>query len=74
MTAPSAHPPSYLQEAAAELRKASAVLVHSVQDPVGAAAEHRRIAEGFTRLAAIEAGLPPCCHRVQPGQEPQPCS
>jgi hypothetical protein len=27
------------------------------------------IAEGFTRLAAIEAGLPPCCHALH--QDPE---
>ena len=32
-----------------------------------------RIAEGFARLAAIKAGLPPCYHpvRPEPGQDPE---
>ena len=32
-----------------------------------------RIVEGFARLAAIKAGLPPCCHpvRPEPGQDPE---
>jgi hypothetical protein len=28
-----------------------------------------RIAEGFTRLAAIEAGRPCCCHPAQPEED-----
>ena len=51
---------SYLEDAAAELRKAAEAIDRS---SIGAAAwtsERLRIADGYTRLAAIEAGLPPC--------------
>jgi hypothetical protein len=73
----------YLEEAAAllhlarednERRWALAAEVRDV-DPRGAqeidaeaAARSLVIAEGFTRLAAIAAGLPPCYH-AQPEQE-----
>lgn len=73
-----------LEEAAAELRKAreanekhaksAAALAarYAADVDPGTAAEigdrRMEIADGFTRLAAIEAGLPPCCctgHREQ---------
>jgi hypothetical protein len=87
MTNPSTPPPSYLQEAADELRAArdandryrgrvaemrsyNAVAADALDAET--ADRSMEIAAAFTRLAAIEAGLPPCCHHAQPGQEPQP--
>ena len=76
----------YLEEAAAELRKARAAneqrremaVIALRGDPALAAkilAEVNdrtlEIADGFIRLAAIKAGLPPCCHHAQPEPEPQ---
>lgn len=75
--------PSYLEEAAIELRKArtandnrAATLTSWLSEgavPVLVEVNDRRMemAEGFTRLAAIERGLPPCCHaaRPEPAQE-----
>ena len=76
--------PTLLEEAAAELRKARDANEARAGDtrswlterdvPVIVAVNDRRmeLAAGFTRLAAIERGLPPCCHHAQPEQEPQP--
>ena len=75
----------YLNEAAAELRKARESnerrfgLIPSLAAGNLATADVLRevndrrmdLAEGFTRLAAIERGLPPCCHHEQPGQDPE---
>ena len=76
--------PGYLEQAAAELANAREVNEKRWEraaqvrdaDPHGAdaleaeaAARSMEIAEGYTRLAAIEAGLPPCHHPLQPGQE-----
>lgn len=73
---------TYLEEAAAELRKAREANDRLAADPDRfdrgsrrreAHAERIRIAAGFERLAAIEKGLPPCCCRVaRPEQEQQP--
>jgi hypothetical protein len=60
---------TYLEAAAAELRKASEANDKHAADPDKydratrrreAHAERMRIADAYTRLAAIEAGLPPC--------------
>ena len=80
--------PGYLEQAADQLRQARAAnekrrgraeAMHSGQaedqERILAEVNVRRmeIAEGYTRLAAIERNLPPCCgHHAQPGQEPQP--
>jgi hypothetical protein len=76
---------AYLEEAAAELRKAradndrratfaeelaTAKLPGSAEIRAETSARSLEIAEGFTRLAAIEAGLPPCYHPLREhGQE-----
>lgn len=86
MTIP-APEPALLEEAAAELRKARdandryrgrMAEVRSYNpvaaDALDAEAADRsmEIAAGFTRLAAIQAGLPPCCrHHARPGPEEQ---
>ncbi len=69
---------AYLTEAAAELRKARAANdrrrtdAPSPQEAAEIADRSMELAEGFTRLAAIKAGLPPCYHpaRPEPGREP----
>lgn len=75
---------TYLEEAAAELRKAREAnekcagthrsWLTETDVPVIVEVNDRRmeLAAAFTALAAIEAGLPPCRHRPQPEQEPQP--
>ena len=75
---------TYLEEAAAELRKARdanearAATPRSWRTeadvPVITAVGDRcmELAAAFTRLAAIEASLPLCRHHVPPEQEPQP--
>ena len=83
MTDPATEP-GYLESAAAELRKARdanearateldemETMKLSVPPGDRQPVNDRRmeIAEAFTRLAAIEAGLPPCCHRARPEQE-----
>lgn len=78
----------YLEEAAAELRKARednekrAALVPSLQAgslptagiTAGVNGRRMELAEGFTRLAAIERNLPPCCHAVRPEPEQETSS
>jgi hypothetical protein len=72
---------TYLEEAAAELRKARDANDRKAADPdrfdrasraEAVRAERLRIAAGFERLAAIERGLPPCsCHEPSTaGAEP----
>ena len=76
--------PTLLEEAAAELRAArksnenrlgvvNAMYAegHEARQALLAEINQRRmeIADGFTRLAAIERGLHPCCHHAQPGTE-----
>jgi hypothetical protein len=81
----SPEPPGYLEEAVDELRKARdanetrAALIPSLAGakvetgPVLAEVNARRMELGLAFLvaAAIERGLPPCCHgvRAEPGQE-----
>ena len=74
---------TYLEDAAAELEKAREAneqrfkVVLSLAEAkvptleMRAEVDDRRmeIAEGFTRLAAIEAGLPPCYHVLRTEQE-----
>ena len=71
---------TYLEESAAELCKAREANDRLAADPDRYTAESRRreayaerlrIAAGFEWLAAIERGLPPCCHHARPelGQE-----
>ena len=77
---------AYLAEAAAELRKArdandkraglaeelAAAKLPAREILAEVATRNMEIAEGFTRLAAIERNLPPCYHpaRPEPGREP----
>jgi hypothetical protein len=72
---------TYVEEAAEQLRRARfandarAGSVHSWLTegaiPLLTEVNQRRmeIADAFTRLAAIEAGLPPCYHVPQPGPD-----
>ena len=79
---------TYLAEAAEQLRLARAAneerlrvaaAAHSGQREEAsrilreANARRMELAEAFTRLAAIEAGLPPCCHvlRPEPARDPE---
>ena len=80
-------PETYLAEAADQLRLARednekrADLIPSLRvgklptAQISAEVNARRmeLAEAFTRLAAIEAGLPPCCHvlRPEPARDPE---
>ena len=50
---------TYLEDAADHYRRASAAANGMVNKPGDRAAVHLRVAEGFTRLAAIEAGIVP---------------
>ena len=78
--------PGYLEEAAAELRHARddndrrreiadeyRDASRKIADRIlrEAADRSAELAGAFTRLAAIERGLPPCCHHAQPEPEPQ---
>ena len=72
---------TYLEEAAEQLRRARSAneaRAGSVSSwltegavPVLTEVNERRmeIADGFTRLAAIERTLPPCYHAVRPGPQ-----
>lgn len=70
---------TYLEEAAAELRKARETNDRKAEDPdpfgrptraEEVRAERLRIAAGFERLAAIEAGISPyCCHEAPAPEE-----
>jgi hypothetical protein len=79
--------PAYLEQAAAELDKARAdndkrreiaaeaatnnpALAAKILDDVSD--RGMEIAEDFIRMAAVERGLPLCCHGAQPEPEPQP--
>ena len=78
-------PPAYLEEAAGELRKARnsnenrarlADAMHSGQAEAKQAllaevnARRMELGLAFLAAAAIERGLPPCCHGLRAEQEP----
>ena len=69
------HPePDYLDQAARTLHKA---LTYWEQQAIRRPDDMRaeildaclRIAEGFAKLAAVQRGVPPCCHHARPGPD-----
>lgn len=69
--------PDYLQRAASILNDALQPFVHrAMREPSSALSAdvlnaQIRAAHGFAELAAVQRGISPCCHHLQPEQEPQ---